>query len=54
MWIFRFTYCLIQGHAFVDITHTAKPYQYCLHCGKVQSPVAFLKSHGIHSPSFSQ
>ena len=48
MWIFRFTYCLFQGHAFLDITNTSRPYQYCLHCGKVKEPPAFLKSHKIH------
>jgi hypothetical protein len=49
MWIFRFTYCLFQGHAFVDINNTHKAYQYCLHCGKVQEPEAFLKCQHSHS-----
>jgi hypothetical protein len=45
MWIFRFTYCLIQGHAFVDIPSSDRPYQYCLHCGKMKEPIAILKRH---------
>jgi hypothetical protein len=36
MWIFRYTYCVIQGHAFVDIVTDRQPYQYCLHCGKIE------------------
>ncbi len=47
MWIFRFTYCLFQGHAFVDITSTDRPYKYCLHCGHVKEPIALLKRHTI-------
>jgi hypothetical protein len=49
MWIFRYTYCLLQGHAFVDITQTRRPYQYCLHCGKIKEPQAFLKNRELHS-----
>jgi hypothetical protein len=45
MWIFRFTYCLFQGHAFVDIPSTNRPYQYCLHCGHVKEPAVLLKRH---------
>jgi hypothetical protein len=43
MWIYRYTYCLIQQHAFVDITTSDRPYQYCLRCGKVKEPLAYLK-----------
>jgi hypothetical protein len=49
MWIFRYTYCLFQGHAFVDITTPQKPYKYCLHCGKVQEPSSILVNNRIHS-----
>jgi hypothetical protein len=49
MWIFRYTYCLFQGHAFVDITQTRRPYQYCLHCGKIKEPAAVLKNHELHT-----
>jgi hypothetical protein len=35
MCILRFTYCLLQGHAYIDVTATPQPYRYCLHCGKV-------------------
>jgi len=52
MWIFRFTYCLFQGHAFVDVSSTDRPYQCCLHCGQVKEPIAFLKRHT--SPSTSE
>jgi hypothetical protein len=51
MWIFRFTYCFFQGHAFVDVTTTERPYQYCLHCGKVKEPVAIVKQRTFHSAS---
>ncbi len=44
MWIFRYTYCLFAGHAYVDITNGPRPYQYCLHCGKMKEPIAFLKN----------
>jgi len=43
MWIFRYTYCLFQGHAFVDIKTSRDPYRYCLHCGKIIEPAAILK-----------
>ena len=43
MWIYRYTYCLIQQHAYVDITTSDRPYQYCLRCGKVKEPLAYLK-----------
>ena len=43
MWIFRFTYCLFRGHSFIDITSSRKPYKYCLHCGKIQEPIAILR-----------
>ena len=49
MWIFRFTYCLFQGHAYVDITSATRPYQYCLHCGKVQEPGTVLEHHTCES-----
>jgi hypothetical protein len=49
MWIFRYTYCLFQGHAFIDITQTSRPYQYCLHCGKIKEPRAILKTRELHS-----
>ena len=48
MWIYRFTYCLFQGHSFVDITSSARPYQYCLRCGKVKEPSAFWKPIPVH------
>ena len=51
MWIFRFTYCLFQGHAFVDITNTKRPYQYCLHCGTIKEPVAVEKTITLRSIS---
>jgi hypothetical protein len=35
MWIFRYTYCMFQGHAFMDIVTDRQPYRYCLHCGKI-------------------
>ncbi len=47
MWIFRFTYCIFRGHAFVDIPKTDRPYQYCLHCGKVKEPAAIQKRHTL-------
>jgi hypothetical protein len=55
MWILRFTYCLFAGHAFIDITNTKQPYQYCLHCGKVKvqdrlSDVRHMRSTAVHSP----
>ncbi len=43
MFIIRFLYCLIEGHAFVDTTATERPYQFCLRCGKIQEPSAYLK-----------
>jgi len=43
MWIYRYTYCLIQQHAYVDITTLDRPYRYCLRCGKVKEPLAYLK-----------
>lgn len=49
MWIFRYTYCLFRGHAFVDITSAERPYQYCLHCGKVKEPAFVLKNHAMRA-----
>jgi hypothetical protein len=50
MLIFRYIYCIFQGHAYVDITSTHRPYKYCLHCGKIQEPVTVLKqTHTAHS-----
>ena len=48
MWIYRFTYCLFQGHAFVDITATRHPYRYCLHCGKMLEPGHVEKARTPH------
>jgi hypothetical protein len=45
MWIYRYTYCLWQKHAYVDITTSEQPYQYCLRCGKVKEPLYVLKNH---------
>jgi len=45
MWILRFLYCCIEGHAFVDITSSSRPYRWCLRCGKIKEPVACLKSN---------
>jgi hypothetical protein len=50
MWIVRFTYCLFRKHAFIDITSSRRPYQYCMRCGYVKEPVAILKSHRVHIP----
>jgi hypothetical protein len=43
MGIFRFIYCLFNGHAYIDIVDDRRPYQYCLRCGKIEEPVAVLK-----------
>jgi hypothetical protein len=40
MWIFRYTYCLFNGHAYIDITSTQRSYRYCLHCGDIKEPTA--------------
>jgi hypothetical protein len=48
MWIYRFTYCLFQGHSFIDITSSIRPYQYCLRCGKVKEPSAYLRAVPVH------
>ena len=53
MWIFRYTYCLLQGHAFVEITSTNRPYKYCLHCGKMEEPVAVYKHYKHMYPADS-
>jgi hypothetical protein len=31
------------------VTTSRRPYQYCLHCGKVKEPLAVLKKHTRHS-----
>ena len=31
--------CMVRGHAFSLITYKGSPYQYCLRCGKVESPI---------------
>ena len=37
MWIFKYLTCLMYSHSFVGITWKGLPYQYCLHCGKVEA-----------------
>jgi hypothetical protein len=49
MWIFRYTYCLLEGHAFVDITATRHPYKYCLHCGKILEPGYVIKGRHLQT-----
>jgi hypothetical protein len=49
MWIFRFLYCFFEGHAFMDITTTQKPYKYCFRCGKVKEPISILVKKHIPS-----
>jgi hypothetical protein len=50
MWIFRYTYCLILGHGYMDVvTNDRHSYQYCLHCGKIKEPSSIIKNHSIHS-----
>jgi hypothetical protein len=50
MLIFRYIYCIFQGHAFVEITTTRRPYRYCLHCGKIVEPSSVLKqTRSAHS-----
>jgi hypothetical protein len=49
MWIISHIFCLFEGHAFIDITHTTKPYQYCLRCGKIKEPGFILKPRELHS-----
>jgi hypothetical protein len=44
MWILRFLYCCLDGHAFVDTTSSSRPYRFCVRCGKIKEPAAFLKS----------
>jgi hypothetical protein len=48
MWIFRFMYCIFQGHAFIDITNSVHPYQYCMHCGKVKEPSSYGRAVPVH------
>jgi hypothetical protein len=38
MLIIDYLVCLVRGHAFSTITYKDSPYQYCLQCGKVESP----------------
>jgi hypothetical protein len=47
VWILRFTYCLLQGHAYIDVTATPQPYRYCLHCGKVEEPLTAPVNHRL-------
>lgn len=48
MWIFRYTYCLFKGHAYVDVINIPRhPYKYCLRCGKVKEA-----GHGSFSASW--
>lgn len=49
MWIFKFIYCVFNGHNFVDVTATIHPYQYCLHCDQVKEPVAIEKNRVSYS-----
>ncbi len=49
MWIMRFLYCLVEGHALIDVTTSRRPYQFCLRCGKVKEPVAVLVNRSIRS-----
>jgi len=49
MWIFRYIYCLINGHAYVDINSSKVPYQYCLRCGKVKEPIAVVVRSTVNS-----
>jgi hypothetical protein len=53
MWIFRFAYCLLWKHAFINITSSRRPYQFCMRCGYVKEPVAILKLHRVHIPQAS-
>lgn len=48
MWIYRL-YCLVQGHAFVDITTSRRPRKYCLHCGKILEPGYILKGRHLQT-----
>jgi len=46
MRIISWIYCLFEGHAFIDVTATERPYQFCLRCGKIKEPTAVLvRSH---------
>ncbi len=50
MWITRFVGCYLKGHAFVDITRGRRPYQLCLHCGKIKEPLAVLINQSHNNP----
>ncbi len=39
MWITNYLTCLARGHAFSPLTHNNSAFEYCLHCGKVESQV---------------
>ena len=39
MLIINYLVCLVQGHAFLVVTHKGSSYQYCLQCGKVASHI---------------
>jgi|WetSurMetagenome_2_1015567.scaffolds.fasta_scaffold1106728_1 hypothetical protein len=48
MSLIRYCYCMLQGHAYIDITQSRRPYQYCLRCGKIKEPLAILKNRELH------
>jgi hypothetical protein len=39
MLIINYLVCMVRGHALSNITYKGSPYQYCLQCGKVESPI---------------
>jgi hypothetical protein len=39
MLIINYLVCLVRGHVFSTITYKGSPYQYCLQCGKAESPI---------------
>jgi hypothetical protein len=41
MLIIDYLVCLVWGHAFSTITYKGSAYQYCLQCGKAESPIVY-------------
>jgi hypothetical protein len=45
---------MFQGHAYIDITTTRTPYQYCLHCGKIREPGFVIRNRILKSRTVNE
>jgi len=51
MWLKKYLFCLVQGHALSAFAYKGAEYKYCVRCGKIESTGVFKRNSYIQDSS---